>query len=83
MAEILTPEEQEEMREGMKEMMARREKVRKALGPEEAAAFERKVRVRMRQFMEMQRREFRRQQQTVEPGAAQSPQGPTETGSTP
>lgn len=51
MAEILTPEEQEAMREGMQRMRAQRQKVRDALGPEESRQFGRKIRDRIRQIM--------------------------------
>lgn len=54
MAEVLTPEEQQAMRDGMQRMMEQRRKVQAALGPEESRQFDQKMRTRIRQFMQQQ-----------------------------
>lgn len=51
MAEVLTPEEQEAMREGWQRMRERRQQIRTALGPEESRLFGQKIRTRIRQMM--------------------------------
>lgn len=53
-SQVLTPEEQQAMQEGMKNMMEQRRKVHAALGPQEARQFEGKMRTRIRQFMQQQ-----------------------------
>lgn len=54
LAQVLTPEEQKAMQEGMRNMMEQRKKVHAALGPQEARQFEGKMRTRIRQFMQQQ-----------------------------
>lgn len=62
MAGVLSAEEQDAMREGMKDMMAQREKIRKTLSPEDARDFESKMRVRIRQFMDQRRQQIEAEQ---------------------
>lgn len=74
MAEVLTPEEQQAMRDGMQRMMEQRRKVQAALGPEESRQFEQKMRTRIRQFM---------QQNTAGPGLPPPPPGTEATAPAP